>query len=302
MTDVVTLTGGWTSTMLALTTEAGERAVLRLMTNEPWRTHGAELTTREHQTQLMLAGTDVPAPRSIALDADGTHTGEAAHLMTLLPGHIDLDRRSDADLERMARTLAQIHDVRPAEAPRTYQSWAWPAKYIVPGWAREATAWQRAFEVLGEDPPSYDATFLHRDFQPRNVLWNEESVSGIVDWVETSWGPAWLDVAHCSTHLALRHGTDAADRFAETYRGSDWPGAGTVLGRDGRRRPPSCAGAPSLPQRRRRAESARGSPGGGAGSAVTGHAGSRCHAGSTASTAYGEASATRMPSADQSAR
>ena len=57
--------------MLALTTARGERAVLRLMTKEPWRTHGAELTTREHETQLLLAGTDVPAPRSIALDADG---------------------------------------------------------------------------------------------------------------------------------------------------------------------------------------------------------------------------------------
>ena len=55
--------GGITSTMLALTTAGGDRAVLRLMTNEPWRTHGAELTTREHETQLMLADTDVPAPR-----------------------------------------------------------------------------------------------------------------------------------------------------------------------------------------------------------------------------------------------
>ena len=48
--------------MLALTTAGGDRAVLRLMTNEPWRTHGAELTTREHETQLMLADTGVPAP------------------------------------------------------------------------------------------------------------------------------------------------------------------------------------------------------------------------------------------------
>jgi aminoglycoside phosphotransferase (APT) family kinase protein len=218
VTDVVTLTGGWTSTMLALTTTGGDRAVLRLMTNEPWRTHGAELATREHQTQQMLADTDVPAPRSIALDADGTHTGEAAHLMTLLPGVVEVDRVSAADLETLAGTLARIHDLRPTEEPRTYQSWAWPAKYIVPEWAREPAAWKQAFAVLGQDPPTYDGTFLHRDFQPRNVLWTATVVTGIVDWVETSWGPAWLDVAHFSTHLALRHGSDAADRFAEVYR------------------------------------------------------------------------------------
>ena len=41
------LDGGMTSTMLALRDEAGTEAVLRLMTNEPWLTHGVELTTRE---------------------------------------------------------------------------------------------------------------------------------------------------------------------------------------------------------------------------------------------------------------
>ena len=204
--------------MLALTTADGSRAVLRLMTNEPWRTHGAELTTREHETQLMLADTGVAAPRSIALDADGSRTGEAAHLMTLLPGAVDLDRTTDADLETLARALAEIHAFRPAERPRDYQSWAWPAKYVVPDWAREPAAWEQAFAILGQDPPSYDGTFLHRDFQPRNVLWTGDEVTGIVDWVETSWGPAWLDVAHCRTNLAITHGTEVADRFGAAYQ------------------------------------------------------------------------------------
>jgi hypothetical protein len=35
------------------------------MTNEPWRNHGAELTTREPETQLLLADTDIrPRGRS----------------------------------------------------------------------------------------------------------------------------------------------------------------------------------------------------------------------------------------------
>jgi aminoglycoside phosphotransferase (APT) family kinase protein len=212
------LSGGWTSTMLALTTAVGSRAVLRLMTNEPWRTNGAELTTREHETQLMLAGTGVAAPRSIALDADGSRTGEAAHLMTLLPGAVDLDRTTDTHLETLARALAEIHAVSPAERPRDYQSWAWPDKYVVPDWSREPAAWEQAFAVLGEDPPSYEGTFLHRDFQPRNVLWTGDEVTGIVDWVETSWGPPWLDVAHCRTNLAIAHGTEVADRFGAAYQ------------------------------------------------------------------------------------
>lgn len=211
------LTGGITSTMLALSTVDGERAVLRLMTNEPWRTHGAELTTREHETQLLLADTGIPAPRSLALDAGGAHAGEAAHLMSLLPGAVDVSRTSDSDLETLARMLVDIHALRPPVRPRTYQSWAIPAKRAVPEWASEPAAWERAFAICDEDAPAYDGTVLHRDFAPRNVLWTGADITGVVDWVETSWGPPWLDVAHFRNNLVLTHGTEVADRFAATY-------------------------------------------------------------------------------------
>ena len=215
--EVVALTGGITSTMLALTTAGGGRAVLRLMTNEPWRTHGTELTTREHETQLLLADTGIPAPRSLALDPGGAHAGEAAHLMSLLPGSVDVSRTSDSDLEILARMLVEIHALQPPVRQRTYQSWAIPAKRAVPAWAREPAAWERAFAICDEEAPSYDGTFLHRDFAPRNVLWTGPDITGVVDWVETSWGPPWLDVAHFRNNLVLTHGTEVADRFAATY-------------------------------------------------------------------------------------
>ena len=217
VTDVAELSGGWTSTMLRLTDEVGEQTVLRLMTNEPWRTHGAELTTRERETQRMLARTDIPAPRSLALDAAGESAGEPAHLMTLVAGAVDLSRHDDDTLSALVELLAAVHAVQPPTRPRTYQSWAWEAKHVVPEWAEEPSAWERAFDLLRQDPPAYDGTFLHRDFQPRNVLWTGDATTGLVDWVETSWGPAWLDVAHCATNLALEHGSGVAERFAATY-------------------------------------------------------------------------------------
>ncbi|GHD24415.1 hypothetical protein GCM10010335_08130 [Streptomyces galbus] len=70
--------------------------------------------------------------------------------------------------------------------------------------------WQRAVDVIRREPPALRPCFLHRDFHPGNVLFEGEGddvrISGVVDWVETSWGPADLDVAHCSTALALLHG------------------------------------------------------------------------------------------------
>ncbi len=211
------LTGGWTSTMLRLDDESGGVSVLRLMTNEPWRTHGAGLTTRESRTQAVLAGSRVPVPTSLALDATGDEAGHPAHLMSLLPGTVDEDAVDDPSLDRLAALLADIHATRPSEPPRDYQSWAWPAKWVAPSWALVPDVWRAAFEVLAGDPPAFEPTFLHRDFNLRNVLWLDGEVSGVVDWVETSWGPAWLDVAHLRTNLAIRHGTAVADRLTAAY-------------------------------------------------------------------------------------
>ena len=122
LTRVTELSGGWTSTMLALVTGAGDELVLRLMTREPWRSHGAGLTTRESAIQQMLVRTPVPAPRSRALDAEGRRCGFPGHLMSLLPGRVDLDRVDKDSLDRLAHLLATIHDVSPTIEVRTYQS------------------------------------------------------------------------------------------------------------------------------------------------------------------------------------
>lgn len=215
--DVVPLEGGKTSAMLALRGRTGTASVLRLMTREPWRTHGRDLVTRESRTQQALAQTRVPAPLSLALDPDGAVTGHPAHLMTLVPGSPDSARCDDASLVAIAELLASIHHVTTTPAPRDFESWAWPAKWVVPAWTSRPDVWRSAFALLAEDPPGFDPTFLHRDFGPHNLLWTGSDITGVVDWVETSTGPAWLDVAHCSSILALRHGTAAAQRFAAAY-------------------------------------------------------------------------------------
>jgi aminoglycoside phosphotransferase (APT) family kinase protein len=203
--------------MLALTGEADQELVLRLMTREPWRSHGRALTTRESHIQRMLASTPVPAPRSLALDAEGLKCGHPAHLMSLVPGRVRKDCADAASLGRLADGLVTIHAVAPTIDVRDHQSWAFEAKYAAPPWPGDPALWDDAFQLLRSEPPHYQPCFIHRDFQPRNVLWSEGRVSGVVDWVETSIGPAWLDVAHCCTAIAISHGTEPADAFAAAY-------------------------------------------------------------------------------------
>jgi aminoglycoside phosphotransferase (APT) family kinase protein len=212
------LVGGWTSTMLRLEDPEGERAVLRLMTKEPWRTHAEGLIRREVAIQRRLAQSPIPAPATWAADPTGAAAGEPAHLMSWLPGRLELGRDDDALLHALAAMLTTIHRHDPgAGRPRAFQSWAPPARRVVPTWAGDPAVWVQAFALLDRPPPDHEPVFLHRDFHLGNVLWIDGAITGVVDWVETSWGPAGLDVAHCATYAALLHGADAAARFVAAY-------------------------------------------------------------------------------------
>lgn len=214
------LVGGMTSTMLALDHADGSRSVLRLMAEQPWRTHGAALTARERAALLVLADTPVPAPRSLALDAAGSETGVSAHLMTFLPGR-PLSSFDGRVVEEMARTLATIYGVVPDEPFRTFQSWAPPEKWVVPSWSAQPDAWRWAFDVLAGAQPAYEPCLVHRDFGHRNLLWLDGRVSGVVggvvDWVETSSGPRWLDAGHAATNLAVAGSPGAARAVLDAY-------------------------------------------------------------------------------------
>lgn len=60
--DAEALSGGWTSTMLALTLDGGAEVVLRLMTKEPWLTFATELLERESLVQQQLETSSIAAP------------------------------------------------------------------------------------------------------------------------------------------------------------------------------------------------------------------------------------------------
>jgi hypothetical protein len=238
-----TLRGGWTSRMRRLDIEAEDgpySLVLRSFVKPFYVKHAPGLLTREADILRFLANANanantdadtnagtavgVPAARLHAVDAAAEHCDHPSLLMTLLPGSIRLD---EADVERkselLARQLVAIHGLRVAEEsrPRTYQAWTSPERVRFPEGSKRPELWQRAVEVIRRPPPDHRPCFLHRDFHPGNVLFTgngpDLAITGVVDWVETSWGPADLDVAHCSTALALLHGAPTGMRLADHY-------------------------------------------------------------------------------------
>ncbi|MEV6421240.1 alpha/beta fold hydrolase [Streptomyces sp. NPDC051662] len=213
------LYGGWSSQMRRLTLDDGTALVQRTFVKPFFRHHGPGLLAREASVLALLARQEgIPAPGFVAVDATAEHCDHPTLLMSALPGRIrvdedDLDRR----LDLLAAQLVRVHGVVPAERPRTYQPWTSPERVRTP----DGPLWERAVDVIRRDPPPYEGCFLHRDFHPGNVLFTGAGpklrITGVVDWVETSWGPADLDVAHCSTALALLHGPVYGLDFRERY-------------------------------------------------------------------------------------
>lgn len=219
VTAAARLTGGYSSRMLGLTHADGRETVLRQLLLDPWRRHADGLLGREARVQAQLTAAPVVVPQPLAVDPAGEVAGDPSLLMSRLPGAIDLGRCDDGYLAALADVLVALHRFRPApgEWPRDYQSWAFESKRNVPPWSRDDSLYAEAFAMLAGEEPGYSPTFLHRDFQPGNVLWVDGVVTGVVDWVETSTGPADLDVAHCASNLATLHGAEAGVAFRDAY-------------------------------------------------------------------------------------
>ena len=221
------LRGGWTSEIrrLDISWPRGQRSlVLRSFVKPFFRQHAQGLLTREANVLLLLGGTDVPAAKLLDVDATAEYCDYPSLLMSLLPGSLRLtDQEADERVDLLARQLLLIHRVQVPAAlrPRTYQAWTSPDRVSVPAATGRRELWRRAVDIIRGQPPDYQPCFLHRDFHPGNVLFegsgNDLRISGVVDWVETSWGPADLDVAHCSTALVLLHGVATGMNLADRY-------------------------------------------------------------------------------------
>ncbi|MFD0022580.1 phosphotransferase family protein [Streptomyces sp. NPDC058382] len=221
------LRGGWTSQMRRLSVAGGDAPgtlVLRSFVEPFFVKHAKGLLTREADILTLLADTDVPTAALHGVDATAAHCDHPSLLMSLLPGGVRLsDEGAGRRAELLAAQLVRIHgiDVTPGDRPRTYEAWTAPDRVRVPETTARPELWRRAVDVIRREAPEYRPRFLHRDFHPGNVLFDGAGdhvrVTGVVDWVETSWGPADLDVAHCSTALALLHGAGAGMAFADAY-------------------------------------------------------------------------------------
>jgi aminoglycoside phosphotransferase (APT) family kinase protein len=207
------LAGATSSSVFGITLDDRTQVVLRLHTNDAWLAREPDLASREATALRALAISPIVAPALIAVDETGALCGRPAVLMTKLRGEPSSDI-SDSTLRSLAEALPALHaepvpDGLPPFAP--YQE---VSQRSVPAWTSIPDVWNAAIAVCASPSPSSPTVFIHRDYHPGNVLFDDERLTGIVDWVNACAGPAEIDIAHCRLNIALAHGLEAADEFA----------------------------------------------------------------------------------------
>ncbi|WP_242657512.1 aminoglycoside phosphotransferase family protein [Mycobacterium intracellulare] len=180
-----------------------QRFVLDWIRDEPWAPPNEVLVLD------LLADTSVPAPKVIAADPHGQDTGVPTVLMTALPGAVVWDPPElDPWLDAVIDVMMTIHGIR---APQQLRRWEpYPPENAPPAWTRYRWAWEGAVTTYHDVRPSSDRVFLHRDFHPGNILWQQGTISGVVDWVSSCAGPVQEDIAHFRVNLAMHHGQAVA--------------------------------------------------------------------------------------------
>ena len=216
------LKGSTSSTLHCVTLKQGEAikdVVVRQFDNQEWVQEEPDLAIHEAYSLHKASDSIVPTPELIAFDEMGTECGVPAVLMSYLDGDVHLLPNDQSKwLYGLAKALSEIHQMNRTEFPYTYFSYQDSATLKVPVWSNVPNAWRKAIDYIQDDPPVYTPQFIHRDYHPANVLWEEEKVSGVVDWVNACIGPLAVDVGHCRVNLAQLYSVETADAFLDCYR------------------------------------------------------------------------------------
>jgi aminoglycoside phosphotransferase (APT) family kinase protein len=200
--------------------------VLRRFTDREWTKRQPDIAIREAKSLQHATRAGLSVPELFAVDAKGEHCGVPATLVSMLRGNVVLEPRNyELWLDGLAAAAAQIHRVDAAGFPWKYKRYNESERLEVPRWSSHPDAWKKAIDVVNGPQPSYRECFIHRDYHPSNVLWVNDAVSGVVDWVNGCRGPAGIDVAWCRHNLANLHSVSVADDFLAAYirrAGSDF--------------------------------------------------------------------------------
>lgn len=209
---------GATSSLIAKIEGRTRTGVLRLFNHERWIKEEPDVAAHEAASLAAVSAWSVETPELIASDTSGERCGKPAVLMSFVAGRPKLTF-TDHEYEEMGRVLSVMHASPVTNFNWNYCPYITGRRLTVPGWTSIPNQWAQAIRfVRTASPPPFQATLIHRDFHPANLLWTDHHLTAVIDWVNACIGPPGVDVGHCRVNLALLHGLDSANRFLAAYK------------------------------------------------------------------------------------
>jgi aminoglycoside phosphotransferase (APT) family kinase protein len=219
--SVAAVPGATSSLLHAVEIEgnAGRQSlILRRFHNREWVRLEPDVAVREALSLQHASRAGLAVPALVGFDRDGTHCSVPATLVSRIPGEVVLEPTDRMSwLRGLAESAARIHRVDAAGFRWKYRRYNYGQPLTVPNWSKRREAWKKAIEIVDGPARSYSESFVHRDYHPSNVLWQDGRITGVVDWVNGCRGPAGIDVAWCRHNLAGLHDVSMADEFLTAY-------------------------------------------------------------------------------------
>ena len=143
----------------------------------------------------------VPTPEPLAGDPAASVTDVPTVVMSLVDGQPVWDTRAKRQwIAQIVTAMVALHEIDANDylpAIARYEQ----AVYEPPRWSERPAMWESAFQLFHGPMPASDVGFVHRDFNPGNVLWTRGRLTGLVDWQAACNGPRSIDPAHCCLNL-----------------------------------------------------------------------------------------------------
>jgi aminoglycoside phosphotransferase (APT) family kinase protein len=159
----------------------------------------------ETKVQNALCKNGFPVPRVFFACSDKTVLGREFTIMEFKKG-LTLRETGRHDLpEILGRLQAELHSIDPSALMKTITpEEGGTARYSITEYLDEyirKNNYTRLFPalewILDNRPPSEPSVICHSDFHADNILWDEDSVSAVLDWgafrfEEPAWGVAYI--------------------------------------------------------------------------------------------------------------
>lgn len=196
--------------------DGGTQSVVLRVHGAAHHGHPADLEYRLLQA-LRRAGLPVPEP--LFVDTSGALL-KAPFLVTgFIEGTSEIPlAKAEQRIASMAELLAQIHRLPTGPLPALPERLdPLPEVFDFLPHGNEWSALRAHLRSLTDTAYRGPARLLHGDFWPKNLLWQDGRIAGVLDWEDAALGDPLSDVACSQVELRYQLGKPAMERFARAY-------------------------------------------------------------------------------------